>query len=360
MPRDMDSHLYDTSGVIDSTGSANAYVVTVDWPINAYHRGMPPIRFKANFGNTGAATLNVATINAPSGLGAVNLRKLGGGTALATGDIISGGVYTVIYDGAAFQVLELNTGVLATANIADDAITYAKIQNVSATSRVLGRKTAGAGDVEELTLSEVLDFVGSAAQGDILYRGASAWTRLAAGTNRQRLLTGGSGANPSWGGGAVGLFSGSLSGSTVDITNIPSHYTMLLLSVASFSFSGAGASLRIQGSDNNGSSFDTTAGNYTGIYHVAGASPSALGAATFADPGALTLAADTGFANLMVRFYQTSGTRLVDGNTTTSGGGVRWHQTQWFGGSGGALNAIRLAPTAGTFDGGTYSLTGIL
>src|SRR5687768_17171777 len=31
-----------------------------------------------------------------------------------------------------------------------DAITYAKIQNVSATSRVLGRITAGAGDIEEL------------------------------------------------------------------------------------------------------------------------------------------------------------------------------------------------------------------
>jgi hypothetical protein len=35
--------------------------------------------------------------------------------------------------------------------IANDAVTYAKMQNVSATSRVLGRITAGAGDVEELT-----------------------------------------------------------------------------------------------------------------------------------------------------------------------------------------------------------------
>lgn len=35
--------------------------------------------------------------------------------------------------------------------IANDAVTYAKIQNVSAASRVLGRITAGAGDIEELT-----------------------------------------------------------------------------------------------------------------------------------------------------------------------------------------------------------------
>ena len=42
------------------------------------------------------------------------------------------------------------TGSFAT-TIADDAVTYAKMQNVSATSRFIGRITAGAGDPEELT-----------------------------------------------------------------------------------------------------------------------------------------------------------------------------------------------------------------
>jgi hypothetical protein len=36
------------------------------------------------------------------------------------------------------------------ATIANDAVTYAKMQNVSATDRLLGRSTAGAGDVEEI------------------------------------------------------------------------------------------------------------------------------------------------------------------------------------------------------------------
>lgn len=85
-----------------------------------------------------------------------------------------------------------------TTTIANGAVTYAKIQNVSATSRVLGRKTAGAGSTEELTFSEVLDFVGSAAQGDILYRGSTGWARLAAGTNGQYLQTQGAAANPQW------------------------------------------------------------------------------------------------------------------------------------------------------------------
>ncbi|MGE0151787.1 MAG: hypothetical protein AB7R90_04165 [Reyranellaceae bacterium] len=95
---------------------------------------------------------------------------------------------------------------VGTSQLSNDAVTYAKMQNVSATSRVLGRKTSGAGDPEELTLSEVLDLVGSAAQGDILYRGASSWARLAAGTNGQFLQTQGASANPQWASGGTGSF----------------------------------------------------------------------------------------------------------------------------------------------------------
>lgn len=42
---------------------------------------------------------------------------------------------------------------LGTTAIADDAVTYAKLQNVSATDRLLGRSSAGAGNVEEITLT---------------------------------------------------------------------------------------------------------------------------------------------------------------------------------------------------------------
>ena len=44
--------------------------------------------------------------------------------------------------------------------IANDAVTYAKMQDVTATSRILGRKTAGSGIVEELTPSDVLTLIG--------------------------------------------------------------------------------------------------------------------------------------------------------------------------------------------------------
>ena len=42
-------------------------------------------------------------------------------------------------------------GSIDTAHIGDDQVTYAKIQNVSATDRILGRDSSGAGVIEEIT-----------------------------------------------------------------------------------------------------------------------------------------------------------------------------------------------------------------
>lgn len=51
---------------------------------------------------------------------------------------------------------------LPTAGLVNDAVTYAKIQNVSAASRLLGRGSAsGAGDVEEITLGSGLSLSGT-------------------------------------------------------------------------------------------------------------------------------------------------------------------------------------------------------
>lgn len=48
-----------------------------------------------------------------------------------------------------------------TAIVIDDSITYAKLQNISVSDRLLGRDTAGAGNAEELTVSGGLEFTGS-------------------------------------------------------------------------------------------------------------------------------------------------------------------------------------------------------
>jgi len=53
----------------------------------------------------------------------------------------------------------LGFGAIATGGITDAAVTYAKIQDVTATQRLLGRNSAGSGDVEEVTISQALDWL---------------------------------------------------------------------------------------------------------------------------------------------------------------------------------------------------------
>ena len=91
-----------------------------------------------------------------------------------------------VYDAAAFADIKVDADnyialSVGTAAVAADAITYAKIQNVSATDKLLGRSSSGAGDVEEITCT---------AAGRALIDDANATTQrttlgLAIGTNVQ-------------------------------------------------------------------------------------------------------------------------------------------------------------------------------
>lgn len=84
------------------------------------------------------------------------------------------------------------------AGIADGSVTNAKLTDMS-NARIKARITAGTGDPEDATITQVLDLVtGTPAQGDILYRGASAMARLAPSTSGLPLVTKGAGANPAF------------------------------------------------------------------------------------------------------------------------------------------------------------------
>lgn len=106
--------------------------------------------------------------------------------------------------------------VTGTSTIQNSAVTYAKIQNVSATNRILGRITAGAGVVEELTAANVMTILngsttaldadsGGTGQtaytiGDILYASSTtALSKLAGVATGNALISGGVGTAPSWG-----------------------------------------------------------------------------------------------------------------------------------------------------------------
>lgn len=70
-----------------------------------------------------------------------------------TGDVTAG-------PGSGSQASTIANNAVTTAKINNDAVTYAKIQNVSATDRLLGRDTAAAGDIEEISVSSGIEFTG--------------------------------------------------------------------------------------------------------------------------------------------------------------------------------------------------------
>ncbi len=102
----------------------------------------------------------------------------------------SGGVPADIAATVDGQVLRragttLGFGTIATAGIADEAVTFAKLQHI-ATDRLVGRDTAATGDPEEITVAGGLEFTGSggiqrsALTGDVTAGAGSNTTAIAA------------------------------------------------------------------------------------------------------------------------------------------------------------------------------------
>src|SRR5690606_36973841 len=73
----------------------------------------------------------------------------GGGGSLTDGDK---GDITVASSGTSWTI---DNGVISTAKLADDAVTYSKIQNVVANNVILGNNSGAGGIVDELTATEV-------------------------------------------------------------------------------------------------------------------------------------------------------------------------------------------------------------
>ena len=122
-------------------GTANAITLTNTVPITSYVVGMG-IAFRATLSNTGATVINI------DGVGSASIIT-NRGSPLVSYEMVVNGYYLLVYNGTSFKLL--NTSALETGDISTSAVTYAKIQNVSATDRLLGRSTAGAGVVEEIS-----------------------------------------------------------------------------------------------------------------------------------------------------------------------------------------------------------------
>jgi len=117
-----------------TTGSANAYVLTLSGWVAASNADLTGrvISFKTNFANTGACTLNV------NGLGAASIKKPDG-TDPASGDLGSGRVVAVVYDGTNFAMLAPGSG---SATLPDVATAGAYAAPSSVTIDAKGRVTS--------------------------------------------------------------------------------------------------------------------------------------------------------------------------------------------------------------------------
>jgi hypothetical protein len=114
----------------------------------------------------------MATVN----LGSIKFKWKGtyaGGTAYTIDDVVS-------YNGSSYICIQASTG-----NLPTDTAYFEQMSQ---------KGTDGTNGTDGTDLTTTLT-----TQGDILYRDGSGLQRLGAGTSGQALLTGGAGANPSWG-----------------------------------------------------------------------------------------------------------------------------------------------------------------
>lgn len=129
--------------------------------------------------------------------------------------------YVLIADSA--QSLGVKWGAVV---VVDNSVTYAKMQDVTATQRIIGRNSSGSGDPEEITLNTVLGWL-STTQGVILYCGSSStWAALSPGANGQVLMAAGSAANPTWAYRAIDICIHAASGADLTWTNMPAASTL--------------------------------------------------------------------------------------------------------------------------------------
>jgi hypothetical protein len=87
-----------------------------------------------------------------------------GETARTSLGVDASGTINYTHPNHSGDVTSVNDGATT---IANDAVTYAKMQNVSASDRILGRDTAGEGDVEEITPANVRAMINVEAGADV-------------------------------------------------------------------------------------------------------------------------------------------------------------------------------------------------
>lgn len=243
-----------------------------------------------------------------------------------------------------------------------DSITSGLISGV-ASQRVLGRNTSGSGAAEELTLSQVLDFVGSAARGDLLVRNASTWGRLAKGAADTYLKS--DGTDPVWAALPVSTSWNALqtnsptSGTSTDFTNIgQNNKALLFLGDRVDLSSGSGEVSIYVGTTSSFGAFRTQ--NYS-FLQVVGTSVG--GNSETADDHSYLGAADatstTFFAILIFDYTSTSRYKQGIAFTQRQNSGGSFQITHFVIETTAAIQHVRIGSGGANYVGGTVSMIGL-
>lgn len=150
-------------------GGGGGTVTTTGSPANGNLTKFSGASTITNADLTGDVTTTgtVATTIANDAVSNAKLRNSGALSVIGRSANSTGDPADISATAASDQVLResgsvLGFGTIATAGIANDAVTYAKIQNVTSATRLLGRgSSAGSGDPEEITLGTGLSMSGT-------------------------------------------------------------------------------------------------------------------------------------------------------------------------------------------------------
>jgi hypothetical protein len=161
-------------------------------------------------------------------------------------------------------------------------------------------------------------------------------------------------------GGIESIANGSLSGTQVTITNIPETYTHLILSIEGLSIDTSSRGFQVHPSVDNGSNYDSTAGNFKGTDFVDG-TPSAHTIASLMGNATYTANAVVNAVMNLFGYHTGPKLKLASSHAEETFFASRISSDVAYLGNGSNIDALRIIVSGGSgnFDAGTYNLYGV-
>lgn len=298
-----------------------------------------------------------------------------GWTTPADTDLVKDGALAIrtLGNGVDTSMAQLKGGttgqILSKTSNTDMAFTWINNDQGDITAVTAGTGLTGGGTSGAVTLAldstAVISPTIVDAKGDIIAAtAADTVARLAVGANNTVLMADSSTATGlKWGtvsgGGMTSLASGSLSGSSVDITSISSSYNSLILYLNNVSLNGNGA-LWLRVNNNADSNYDVVRLDFN-----TGSTPTTVGSAAateFALTGTNVVASGTTNALVIqIPNYASSTKKIIYSNAaldlTSSNRMVNFATGQWNNTT--AISQVNILSNGQSFDNGTYTLYGV-